>query len=227
MADYEFDVLTKYYNTPHKYMVYDGCVNCIGRWDLPIDNDHNDYVVVWLYKLKNLPNIEQKYWRTYNIEPSHKKGISKAMYDRSVMGRLSNPISPDLYFKQKYNKLNKSWDKKYGWNLFLPLTKADEHNFFSLRGLTSDNQKEFDEGVLSLAKILIDSLNEVEFSKEIQTLENDKGIDKFEKYLKSKNFECYESVNFLRDLQKLRSSSSAHRKSRNTEKQNKLLSLFW
>ena len=125
------------------------------------------------------------------------------------------------------------WNKKYGWQLFLPLAVDDEHRFKTLHCLTqSKNPNDFEEQILSLTKVLIDSLNEAalvgridETKSEVQVRLKElhvtdknavKGsISKFELFLLSEGKELSDSITFLRNLQELRSSTTAHRKSRN------------
>ena len=76
---------------------------------------------------------------------------------------------------------------------------------------TTNNIKAFCEQILSIVIITIDSLNEKELSKGIVLQENDKGITKFEKFLKSKNKVLPKMFEFLRHLQNLRSGLVAHR----------------
>lgn len=127
---------------------------------------------------------------------------------------------------------NESWGKQYTWSLFLPLAFDDEHRFKTLHCLTqSNNPSDFEEQILSTTKILVDSLNEAELVKNIDENNSnvqarlkelnaaDKnavkgGISKFELFLLSKGMDLEESVSFLRNLQELRSSTTAHRKSR-------------
>ena len=67
---------------------------------------------------------------------------------------------------------------------------------------------------MSLTKLLIDSLNEKELMKGIESGEkNLKGIEKFELFLNSKNLSFPDMLKFIRNLQTLRSTSVAHRKS--------------
>ncbi len=70
-----------------------------------------------------------------------------------------------------------------------------------------------------LAKVLVDSLNEVELAKGIEIGPNEKGIGKLEKYLQAKGAtNCLKHVEILKDIQALRSSGAAHRKSAKYEK---------
>ena len=47
----------------------------------------------------------------------------------------------------------------------------------------SQNQKDFDDQVMALSKLLVERLNEAELARRAETDAGDKGITKFEKYL--------------------------------------------
>jgi hypothetical protein len=84
----------------------------------------------------------------------------------------------------------------------------------------TNSQAELDEQVLHLAKLLVDSLNEKEIAlaaKEVP--EGAKGIGKLAAYFSATDFGGGESiVQFLKDLQLLRSTGSGHRKGSAYEK---------
>jgi hypothetical protein len=72
----------------------------------------------------------------------------------------------------------------------------------------------------------VDSLNEAEIARETTTAPDQKGISKLEEYLKTKGVPDYsKSIEFLRNLQSLRSTGAAHRKGSNYEKAAKKLGL--
>ncbi len=205
------EVLTKYYSQPKKYSVSDGDLRCGGMWSLYLDNNQQDYVVVFLGDLGRLSYKEQLYWKGFNIATKGK--ISHTAWTRAIEGNFADPEKSDLFFKQKYHVFQEEWKKKFGWSLFRPLDKADEHHFKTLRIPLTNEQKEFDEQVLSLVKIFIDSLNEKEIEKGLTiTKVNPKGIDKLEGFLKAKGFIFPEMIKFLRNLQDLRSAGIAHLK---------------
>ncbi len=217
-------VLSKYYNNPQKYEVIDCLISYKSFWMLPIDNNKKDYIVVFLGDLgKHLSYKEQTYWKGFNVVPDGK--LSKTYWDRSFMMTNSPPQMPDLYFKHIFLKFSKSWEKKYGWELFKPLNEPDSHYFSTLHVPLSDSPIEFEQQVLSLTKILIDSMNEKEVIKGIIEQNDEwKGIDKFEAFLNEKtSFGGSVQIKFLRNLQSLRSQSVAHRKSRDYEKNIKKL----
>lgn len=238
------EVLDKYYSNPNKYTVSDGAVGCEGSWSLYIDNDHRNYVIVPLVYLGNLDYSEQLYWKGYNVSPERDMGFSKTAYKRWIEGNFCDPMFPDLQFKYRFKQFNKRWEKQFGWPLFLPLIDEDEHRYKTLHCLTTENNhSDFDEQILSMTKLVVDSLNQKCLQSEIDdsntevesflterkvtsSLELKAGIDKFQAFIFSKGMKCPDMVNFLRKVQSLRSNSVAHRKSNKRKDLAKLYEYF-
>ena len=209
------NVLQKYYDNPQKYEVTDGSVRCGGKWSLRIDNDRPDRVIVWLGDLgQSLTEAEMLHWQHYNIVPEG--GISRTSYLRNIQGMFANPEMPDLAFKHLCPTINEPWEKHFGLPLFLPLHKRDGHVFKTVRVPLDDNRAEFDAQILSLAKLLIDSLNEAALQQQLASkIPDEKGISKFERWLRQRRLVGWEPhLKFLRHLQALR-GGSAHRKGDN------------
>lgn len=197
-----------------------------------------------LVDLGTLSYKEQLYWKGFNIAPPHKGCLSYTAYQRWIKGAWCNPISPDFVFKQKYQSFNRKWYEKYGWYLFLPLINEDEHRFKTLHCLTTlDNEQDFDEQILSLVKLFIDSLNQEELIKNIRVEEKEvidflekrnvqnlkeikTGIDKFELFVLSQQYSIPDMFDFLRKLQALRSFDVAHRKSSDKSKRKSIINFF-
>jgi hypothetical protein len=145
--------------------------------------------------------------------------MSRAAFERSMLGRFADAESVDFFFKQRFELFNNKWKKKFGWELFKPLAEKDEYYFKILHVPLTNEQREFDEQVLALTKVFIDSLNEKELAKGItQEKDNAKGLDKLEAFLKHHNGYSEPMMEFLRKLQGLRSACSAHRKGESYEK---------
>ncbi|HRN78573.1 MAG TPA: hypothetical protein PLU71_04990 [Candidatus Dependentiae bacterium] len=211
-------VLDKYYSNPEFYSVQDGVLR--GEdWYIPIDNNHTTYIMAYLGDLNNLPHDEQHYWRSYNIFEESPR-MSNVAIARDFYCEFRGPDSADLLFKEIFGIFNEIFDKKNGWKLFKPLNYHDKHNLESLANLSINSQKQFDEGILRLAKILIDSINVKKISEVVTFNDEEEGsLDKLEKYFSvSKIFKTEELIKTLRRIQKLRSSGSAHRKDSNYEK---------
>ena len=223
-------VLDKYYNEPSKYKVNDAMLSCSSLWSIYLDNNHKDKVCVWLGDLSNLSYAEQSYWRSFNVVPDGY--ISSTFYKRQIQAQFSNSEQPEHVFLGAYNELLKESKSKLGWSIILPLTTDDEHFLKSIRLPATNEQKVFDELVLSLTKVLIDSINEKELKKVFKILNQDTteltgSINKIKYLFDSLELKDYEEViTFLKGLQRLRSTSSAHRKGSQYQKVAKELGIF-
>lgn len=213
------DVLSKYYDQPDKFSVEDGYLRCGSLWGIQIDNNMPDHVVVYLGDLgRDLHHEEQAYWRHYNVTPGGRQP-SETSFRRSFRAEFADPSEPDLIFKQSYTHLNEAWLEKFGWPLFRPPHEGDAHIFGQFRLPISESLGEFDNQLLFLVKLVIDSLNEAELANVGGTQPDAKGITKLERYLKVGNYSHVDrDIGALRVLQALRSSGVAHAKGKNFDK---------
>ena len=132
------------------------------------------------------------------------------------------PESERLYWKS-YNidsdeKLSRVTFER-DFMCLLSLTEQDEYNLSQIRIPLTNSQPEFDMLVLSLVKVLIDSLNEAKL-KETLTKECKNGsINELQGWLEEHNCQDYEiHIKFLREVQELRSTGTGHRKGTNYNK---------
>lgn len=210
------EVLGKYYSQPSKFSVEDGYLRCGGLWGLRMDNNHRRYVMILLGDLGHLSYIEQLHWRSFNVASGK---MSRTAFERGFEGKFADPENPALFFRQRFDSFQKNWEKKFGWLLFKPMNEGDAYHLKALRIPLTNEQKEFDEQVLTLTKILIDSLNEEQLQKELPVQgQNSKGLEKLEQFLTHRGADFPEMFEFLRKLQTLRSTAVAHRKGKNYEK---------
>ena len=228
------DVLSKYFQAVDKYSVQDGYLSG-PSWGIRIDNDRSDdYVVAALVDLGRMPHREQLHWRSFNVLPPRNGVYSITTFSRWFDAIPTNcSVAPDLVFKQLYIQVNDKWRMKYGWSLFKELAADDQYHFETLHLMGQENdQKEFDGLIQSITKLLIDSLNEKQLVKAIDSTKPDVlrflsernikeskpsniqgGITKFECFLISEGLLDSDVVKLLRNIQDLRSSTVAHRKS--------------
>lgn len=213
------EVLDKYYSEHDRYSVSDGQLKCLGLWSCRIDNDLDSHVVVWLGDLgRDLPYEERLHWRQFNVPPEG--GVSKTYYRRNILAEFADAEAPDLVFRREYSDLMTEWAEIHGWPLFRTPTVGDDHLLKTIHAPVTNSQGEFDEQIGRLTKLLVDSLNERELKARATGLEKGaKGIRKLEGFLEATRFpHCQELVQFLRTLQTLRSTGSAHRKGSGYEK---------
>ena len=214
------EVLEKYRNNPSKYSIESGILRCGTSWAMYIDNCSKDKISVWLGDLgRYLSYKEQLFWRSFNLYPSE-KNISQEYYESQILGQFVNSSHPIDVFMYTYNKLQETSFHELGYYLLLPLTKDDIHCLSTLKLLVNNEQKEFDEQILALTKILIDSINEKELSAFLDGSKDkpNRGINLLEIIFNKNTVNAEDHIKTLRNLQDLRSSSTAHRKGKNYEK---------
>ncbi len=122
-----------------------------------------------------------------------------------------------MVFKQRYTQLNEVWTKKFGWPIFLILHEADAHIVKQFRVPLSENLGEFDNQLVYLTKLLVDSLNENELAKACGgAFSDEKSISKLRRYLDLQRYPYVDrDIRLLRNLQELRSSGAVHHKGKN------------
>lgn len=214
-VDFRKEVLDKYYQHPGKYRVSGGIVRCGGLWLIDIDTHHDDKVCAWLGNLgEQLPYQEQLHWKSYNFVSG--TGVSDTFFRQQLLAEIVESDRPEHTFPLRYNELAQVCQKHLDWSLLLPLAKEDEHHLHNIRIPATDEQRDFDELVLNLTKILIDSLNEKQLNKLIPQVQREfltGSISRLEAALiacRVNNADKH--IKFLRNLQSLRSSGSSHRK---------------
>jgi hypothetical protein len=210
------EVLKKYQSEPERYAVTDGQVNCQGHWDLPVDNDHKDHVAAFLGDLRMLPEAEQRHWRAFNIAPA--STLSETATRRSFHAEWATSNRPEHQFARAYEALTTDSEKQ-GVQIIRPLGLGDEYALKTLHVPYTDAIIEFDQEVLKLTKLLVDSINDTELEKHITVAAEDKSISKLEKFFVAKGRNDHTAhTAMLRDLQRYRSQNAAHRRGRDAHK---------
>ena len=220
-VSFQKQVLDKYYQQPSKYKVSDNALRCGTLWMIQIDNHHDDRVCAWLGDLgRDLPYKEQLHWKTYNFVSEG--GVSETFFRRQIDAQFTDSDRPEHIFQQRFDELKKTCQKQLGWSLLLPLEPDDTYHLQNIRVPANDEQRDFDELVLGLTKILIDSLNEKQLNALIPREQRKSltgSISRLEAALVACDVDdADEHIAFLRKLQKLRSTGSAHRKGSDYDK---------
>lgn len=219
------EVLNKYYSNSQKYTVDDNLLRCGSLWSMWMDNNHAEYVIVYLGDLgRSLSYEEQLYWKSYNVKPEGT--ISRTEFRRAFLAEPTEPERADLLLKSVYGQFCRRWYRCKGWHLFKPLSEQDSHVLRTIRVPLSDDFAEFDVQVLNLSKLIVDSINNRELKRHIPNLEaGTKSISKLEMYLREREVDGFEEhIQFLRKLYQLRSIGAGHRKGSDyLEKANELI----
>jgi hypothetical protein len=211
------EVLSKYYQEPRRFEVTDSEVNCLGIWGITFDITDEGLVQVWLYHLGHLPYKEQVYWRGFNVVP--KGTITAHRWKRDFLAEFADSKDPVLHFKEAFNELQVRYTTEYGAPLFRKLDEMDKHVLGTLHVPLTEEQKEFDEQIQSLAKVVVDSLNvqllSSQTGQEIDGATVKGSIGLLAVFLKKIGLPEEERVQVsdaLSAVQSIRSSGVAHRK---------------
>ena len=208
------EVLNKYYADTDRYSIEDGYLRCAALWGLRLDNDQPGHVMVFLGDLgRDIPYSEARYWRSFNILPPE-EGPSETLVRRAFLGQFTDPKSMELRFPRAYRETNEAWQAAFGEPLFQRLHDDDRHVMSKLHIPISDGQAEFDEQILYLAKLLVDSLNEVAITGGMaKGPKDEKGLAKLQRFLVGRGVaDARSMLGPLASIQGLRSRGAAHRK---------------
>ena len=114
-------MLDKYFSLHSKFKVSDGILSCGNLWALPIDDDHDHHVCVWLGDLGEvLPYSEQLHWRANNILVSDGR-VSASFFDRQFAGKFAVSRRPEHRFRDLYRRLAETCEQRLGWRLLMPM----------------------------------------------------------------------------------------------------------
>lgn len=208
------EVLNKYYAESDRFSIEDGYLRCAGLWGLRLDNDQPGHIMVFLGDLgRDIPHDEAGYWKSFNIAPPE-EGPSATLYRRAFLAEFAEPQSVDLRFARVYRKTNRVWTERFGAPLFKQLHEDDRHLLGKLHIPIGEGQAEFDDQVLILAKLLVDSINEADIGADLGKAKRDeKGLAKLERFLSDRGVsDARALLKPFANIQGLRSRGAAHRK---------------
>lgn len=162
------EVMDLYYADTQKYQVSDGSVSCGGCWSLHLDNNHPDYITVFLYRLgEDLPKQEQLHWRYHNIVQPEQH-LSETAYRRSILGEWAEPDSPEWRFKHSYERFREKSRDRLGWDLLLDAEEGGTSLMDRVRVPLQSSEREFGEQGQLLHKILVEALNVQQLKQEVE-----------------------------------------------------------
>lgn len=222
------ELLQKYYSEPLKYKISEGRIEFLNIWSIDYDTTEENLVQVYIGDIgRDLPLNEQFHWKQYNVIPKGK--ITNHRFQRDFLAQSASPRleeAPISYFKIELDLIQKKFKDKFGQYLFKELNKDDKYFYDTLHVPVTSEWKELDEQILGLAKITIDSFNSNLLKRLTGKNVGDKNSNNneikgtlglFYEFLmqihkeKEINEKIIEPFNII---QTLRSSSVAHRKSK-------------
>ena len=210
-------VLEKYEGDT-RYSIEPRHIRCGTLWLVRVDNDHADYVMVWLGDLgTDLPPTEANHWLLYNIPPPEDgmRGVSEMTIRQDFLNQFADPVSPEHVFTSNYEMLKEKWNRRYGWPLYEDLHEHDRYAL-SIRLPRNDQDIEGrDRQIASMQKLLIEYINSSSIRKalrEASQATDDQTITLLDAFLKEQGYaQRSNTIKFLKDLQIWR-SKTLHKK---------------
>lgn len=204
------DVLKRYYDDPKLYSITDGRLTCGSLWSVQIDNGNPAAVMVFLGDIgRDIPSSHRDHWRAYNVPPISK--MSESTFRRSFLAQFTETENSEHLFKNAYMAIQRAWIEKWGWALYRDAEGSDSELIQRVRIPLNDTDTEFEAQLLSLAKLLVDLLNEAGISADLPPVKNEKGISKLKRFLEANSYPYVDrDVALLRRIQNLRSRVAAH-----------------
>ncbi|WP_206188215.1 hypothetical protein [Sanguibacter sp. HDW7] len=204
------EVLKRYYDDPTLYSVSDGRLSCGHLWGVQIDNGNPAAVMVFLGDIgRDIPSSHRDHWRAYNIPPVSK--MSKSAFRRSFLAQFAETENPEHLFKNAYLAIQRAWTENWGWGLYREAEGGDAELISRVRIPLNDTDTEFEAQLLSLAKLLVDLLNEPAIAAGLPSIKDEKGISKLKRFLEAHGYAHIDrDIGLLRRIQSLRSRIAAH-----------------
>ena len=146
------EVLSKYHDS-RLYQVRDNTVWYLDSWSLEFGYN-GELVHAWLGDLGKIPYDEQLHWKQYNVMP--RGGTSGNFVRGELFGEFTENKSGCDFLMAIKSEVNARFKRRFGFDLFREPPGGDS---IGLHDLSSDEEGEFDEQILNMAKIFVDGIN--------------------------------------------------------------------
>lgn len=185
--------------------VHNGTIWHLDLWYIGF-RDNGETVRVWLEDLGMIPHREQLHWKSFNDMPRHPPEIVEA---KSECERLLGLRA----------RTNENFERRFGFKLFKELPSGK--GAIGLHDPVSNEESEFNEQILNMAKIFVDGIDGKRLARNAQLDERGKSISNLRQFLTEKGLEPSVAEKIaagFRTVQSLRSTAAAHLRGGNYER---------
>lgn len=205
------DVLDKYRKNPY-FTVSERRLACGSQWGVEIDNVIPSRVMVYLGDLgKDVPEKERQHFLEHVMSPADQK-VSQEAFANDILNAWVDPTGPISQLVLGRKRLDETWLNVFGWRLFREPHPDDSDMEKLIRVPSGNSREEFDTVILNLDKYLIEYIDESQLTE----CTKQGSINKLTEFLNARDIDA--DLTALRDLQSLRSTSSAHAKGKKYDK---------
>lgn len=215
-AFFKPDIINIYRTDPGRFQVRSDRVECAGAWFLPYYVNEEGLVHAYLCDLARLPFTEQLKWKAYNVSPNG--GLARQAIERDFMARWSTAYNPLLSLGEalrSFPVMNADGSRVRLWSLG-ELPPGRDLDFLGY--VVTDVKKEFEDQISALVQIVVEGFHKAEINRlgdllgcRDQALGSLRQLGKVLECLKVPSDVIETILNPLLEIQKIRSSSIAHR----------------
>ncbi|KFZ77004.1 hypothetical protein ED92_38510 [Amycolatopsis sp. MJM2582] len=175
-------------------------------WGLSIGRTSDGLVEVDLYDLSRLPSPEWNHWKSHNVAPTGGEPDSGKL-ERERLNKIA--ASPDTVrdLRTAVTCANDAAQRHQGWPLWRPLAEPAATEWQALHAPVVNDMNALLSPLLTLTKVLVDSLDEIQIKRALKTPPPDpqtRSLGLLQLYLAERGG-TPDAVKPLRDLQRLRS----------------------
>lgn len=171
------------YNDSEKYDVDNRYIECKGIWSLRYSmSDDKTQVIVYIGDLGKLPEFEQIYWKSFNVEP--KSNIAEHIFKTDFLGEWDDVLDPLISLKQCLSDFPSCYIGEVEIKIWVEKNKGNIRKLGNLHYIKHPTKENWDFEVKKLHQIVVEGFC-------------GKNIDKI-----AKNLDCYDEK--LRSLKQLK-----------------------
>ena len=157
-------VLSEYQNDSEKYDITNRYIECKGIWSLRYSlSDDKSQVIVYIGDLSNLPEYEQKRWKSFNEEPKSK--ISEHVYTTDFLGEWDKVIDPLIEMKKCLSNFPSFYIGENEYKLWEEKNKGNIRTLDNLQYIKYPTKESWELEIKKLHQILIEGFNKKNISK--------------------------------------------------------------
>lgn len=158
------DVFKKYQLDAEKYEIENRYITCKGIWSLRYSlSDDKSQVIVYIKDLGALPEYEQIYWKSFNVEPS--SNISEHIFRRDFLGEWDDVIDPLIELKGCLKNFPACFIENNETKIWVEKNKNNIRKIDNLQYIKHPTKEKWDFEIKKLDQIVVEGFDNKKIKK--------------------------------------------------------------
>lgn len=203
---FRIEVLNRYLAEPGRYTVSVNRIQCPHLWLLPIGRTSDGLIEIDMSDLSRIPG-EWSHWKAHNVPPAGGEP-DEGKLRRERLNQIASTPDTVAELRAAVARANEAATRHAGWPLWRPLTGQTATEWNALHPPVVDDRSALQSPLLTLSKVLVDSLDEKKIKQALvtQASENARSLALLSQYITELGGP-EDAVEPLRELQKARSTA--------------------